>query len=150
MAIDYLRIYDGIKYQKDPVAALEKAHPPAERDENAPKETSAKPAVTPVEADKVSREEVISYQQLIREKIREVVARRYHVSSLEGDVYLEFVIDGLGNVLDFRIDRLKSSPGRLTDIVASSIKEASPFPPPPEGIRKDRVSFTIIISFRPR
>jgi hypothetical protein len=118
------------------------------------REVSAQRPVSPVAQDQkqVQRRDDTSYYQLVREKIRRTLKSNYKTgASREGNAYLEFTIDRAGNLIRFSIDGARSTSDKvLLKIVEVSLKEAAPFPPLPDDVRRDRLTFNILISFKER
>jgi protein TonB len=88
------------------------------------------------------------FAALIREKIAS--AKTYPASSRqaghEGKVLVAFVLSKDGHVLDASIQRT-SSHEKLDDAALEAVKKASPFPPIPEKLRRESMSFKLPISF---
>lgn len=88
-----------------------------------------------------------SYYQTIRGKIKETAYRNYNIKE-KGDVYLTFLLERNGALMDLNIDDSKSSASEsLKKISQASLKEASPFPNFPSELNSERLSFNVIISF---
>ncbi|MFA5146449.1 MAG: energy transducer TonB [Candidatus Omnitrophota bacterium] len=91
----------------------------------------------------------IDYYQLIREKIKEELKYRYRRWYKEGDVILNFILKSDGTLIGFDTDKAASTgDARLAEIASLSIKQASPFPPFPEGLPFPQMSFTVTVSFK--
>ena len=88
-----------------------------------------------------------SYYQTIRGKIKETAYRNYNIKE-KGVVYLTFLLERNGALMDLNIDDSKSSASEsLKKISLASLKEASPFPNFPSELNSERLSFNVIISF---
>lgn len=66
---------------------------------------------------------------------------------MEGDVYLWFVINRQGRVLDYRIDK-GSGHEMLDEEVERLIEEISQFPPVPSEVGADHLELVVPVSFR--
>lgn len=96
-----------------------------------------------------STEDYINYYQLIRERIRQEVKRRYRRSSEEGEVYLNFILGADGRLSACEADPALSRAGRqLIDMAAASLRSAAPFPPFPKALAVPRVAFSVTIVFK--
>lgn len=88
------------------------------------------------------------FATLIRERIAS--AKTYPSTARqaghEGKVLVAFVLDKDGHVVDLSVQRT-SSHARLDDAALEAVKKASPFPPIPEKLRRDSMSFKLPISF---
>jgi TonB family protein len=93
--------------------------------------------------------EYIGYYQLLREKIRSNVKRRYRSYYGEGEVRLNFVLNSGGKLTESAVDEAASSKDRtLKEIAVSSLREASPFPQFPKALSLPRMSFDVTIVFK--
>ena len=91
------------------------------------------------------------YCKLIREKIRQSIENKRLRYFAKGDVGLQFILSSDGALVKFGIDNERSTKDKgLINIAASSLKNASPFPPFPEDISASEMPFDIVISFRER
>ena len=89
------------------------------------------------------------YYKVIREKIMKKLKNLYRYYGRKGDVYLYFTLRSDGALTSFGVDNAKSTGDTaLTGIAASSLKQASPFPPIPKNLSLSELSFNVIISFR--
>jgi len=94
-------------------------------------------------------EEYIQYYELIREKIKKLVARNYRASRKEGAVEVAFVLDKKGALKNVSVDDANSAPCEaLRETALKSIKQCSPFPPPPEALGKRDITFSLAIIFK--
>ncbi|OIO38938.1 MAG: hypothetical protein AUJ75_02045 [Candidatus Omnitrophica bacterium CG1_02_49_10] len=92
-------------------------------------------------------EAFISYNKLIKEKIKECLA--YPVRYPKGDVYLSFTISRDGVLKDAEISGEPSSSDRiLRKASLDAVRGASPFPPFPEELTQKEIRFNLGISFR--
>ena len=98
-----------------------------------------------------STAEYIGYYHLIREKVRARLKENYVGYSTEGDVYLIFVLDSGGRLLEYAIEHSKSTGDKkLLDIAVTSLRQAAPFPAFPKGLSAPRMSFNLLVSFKRR
>lgn len=128
----------------------------AQRDLNFAKPLFVKPDIIairkkitlpPIGIDKIKNPSYLSYYQIVREKIRHAAYQNY-TRVEEGEVYLSFVISGVGDLKEIRLIEEKSSNTTyLRDIALRSIKAASPFPRFPPELDYPQLSFNVVISF---
>jgi hypothetical protein len=94
-------------------------------------------------------DEYMAYYNSIRERILKRLKRNYSHDYDDGDVHLFFVLDGKGRLFRMDVDLSGSTRNMaLVDIALSSLKQASPFGPPPEGLDLKRIPFGLIITFK--
>lgn len=139
--------------QAETVKPPKEAKPALARSDAATSQAPPQEAPRASEAEKIVLQKVsVSYNQIIREKIRRSVKARYNqATSKWGDIYLEFTVDKAGNLINFLVDMSRSSHDEaLLRIVEASLKEASPFPPLPDSVKRQRLTFNILISFKER
>lgn len=88
---------------------------------------------------------------LIRERIAS--AKTYppaaRQAGQEGKVLVAFVLGKDGRILDLAVDR-SSSHERLDQAAVQAVKNAGPYPPIPEKLGRDSISFKLPISFNLR
>ena len=95
-----------------------------------------------------SLEEYIFYYELIRQAIRRNIDRYYTRPTQEGEIHVIFGIEKNGSLKKISINKVKSSRSKLLERIAlKSVRAASPFPPFPEVLRKDELTFTVSIVF---
>ncbi|MBU1933116.1 MAG: TonB family protein [Candidatus Omnitrophica bacterium] len=102
------------------------------------------------EKDDAKKATYISYYRAVREKIRQYADRNYPATRRlgRGEIFLSFVVASSGELLRVKVIEERSVVDRtLRDIAINSIREASPFPPFPKGMRQYQITFNIIISF---
>jgi len=102
------------------------------------------------EQDEVKRATYISYYRAVREKIRQRADRNYpkRRSLGEGEVYLSFVVSSNGELLQVAVlDKKSATDSLLRRIAINSVRDASPFPAFPKGMRQYQINFNVIISF---
>jgi len=97
-----------------------------------------------------NKKEYTDYCKFIREKIRQRLENKHLPYYSPGDVNILFVVNSDGSLSDINIEEKSTGDEKLTQIAAHSIKEASPFPPFPEGLDLTQMSFGITISFKKR
>ncbi|MEJ5363410.1 MAG: energy transducer TonB [Spirochaetota bacterium] len=88
------------------------------------------------------------YTDMIRQRIQEVLvypatARK---DGIEGKTYIKFTIDKNGNLLSAILVRSSGS-ALLDDAALVAIHSASPFPPIPDTIGKERMTFVQGLTF---
>jgi outer membrane biosynthesis protein TonB len=90
-----------------------------------------------------------NYYHLIRDKIR-TKAFSYYDSSTVGDMYLVFTVLSDGRLENLSVKEKESLGSEfLRQIAISSIKDASPFPPFPDELKKyEHLQFSVSISFK--
>lgn len=122
----------------------------------APELFAAKPlSPTLIEETQVAKEDLQGIENgfagLIRERI--AAAKAYPTASRqaghEGKVLVAFVLSKDGQVLDVSVQRT-SNHERLDEAAVEAVKKAAPFPPIPEKIKRDSMSFKLPISFNLR
>jgi len=162
--VDYVTLKEPVKI-KEAVKDIELKIPETPKVELKPKvETAPAPSAptAKVEAKKSVSQEVaekqaqikttkdyINYYQLIREKIRERVKRRYRSYDDEGEISLNFVLNSNGTLISSYVgETLPASHRKLADIAITSLKEASPFPPFPKALSMPEISFTVTVVFK--
>ena len=92
-----------------------------------------------------------TYYQAIREKIRKAAKRRYGGKLDSGDVSLGFTLFSNGRLKEVSVLRQSSTAiSNLRTLAVQSLVEASPFPPFPERLRRDQLSFLVVLTFEPR
>ncbi len=88
-----------------------------------------------------------NYYKLIRGLIKDSV--RYPKQRIEGDIYVNFTLLRNGKLADISIlDEESTDNPLLKRVVLEGINEASPFPSFPEGLNKETLNLSVIISFR--
>jgi len=69
-------------------------------------------------------------------------------STGQGEVFISFTVTSSGELLQVMIVDKRSIPDSLLrDIAINSIRDASPFPPFPQGMNQYQITFNVIISF---
>ncbi len=103
--------------------------------------------VTPITSEKINSPIYTSYQDRIREGIKERVYANY--SRLDGGiVYLTFIISADGSLKDYLIIEEKTKASQnLRYISTKSLKEAH-FPPFPKGMTLPEYTFNIEIEYQ--
>ncbi len=119
--------------------------------ERKPNQIKSDPAnyvtVTPISSEKINSPSYTSYQDRIRESIKERVYANY--SKLDkGTVYLTFIISSDGSLKDYQIISEKSNASQnLRYISTKSLKEAR-FPPFLKGMSLPEYTFNIEIEYQ--
>jgi hypothetical protein len=98
--------------------------------------------------DPTNEKDYLVYTELLREKIKAELKKRYSRYSGEGDVCLLFILNSNGSLYAFDLTQDSTENKRLRDIALRGLKGATPFPSFPEALTYDRMAFHIIISFR--
>ncbi|MGB2706363.1 MAG: hypothetical protein WBC74_05880 [Candidatus Omnitrophota bacterium] len=94
-------------------------------------------------------EEYIQYYELIREKIKKLVAQNYTASREEGAVEVAFCLDKNGFLKNLFLDKPKSAQSVvLRETALKSIRQCSPFPPFPESLKNNDLTFSLAIIFK--
>lgn len=97
----------------------------------------------------ITQKDGINYFQLIREKIRSAVKKRYRGYSRNGDVRVYFTVERDGRLSQFSVDRAGSTTdATLLSIAQAGIKESSPFPPLPQSVKRGKFTFNLTITFK--
>jgi len=97
----------------------------------------------------ITQKDGINYFQLLREKIRSAVKRRYRGYSHSGDVRVFFTVEKDGRLSQISVNRAASTTdARLISIASDGIRESSPFPPLPRSVKRDRFTFNLTITFK--
>jgi len=99
-------------------------------------------------SDEDSQTITMRYTDIIRQRIQEalVYPTAARKDGIEGKSYIKFTIDKYGNVLMVMLVRSSGS-GLLDDAALTAIHSASPFPPIPEAICKERMTFVQGLTF---
>ena len=96
---------------------------------------------------KISNPVYLNYYQKVREKIRRSAFRNF-ARMRSGEVYLTFVIFSTGTLERIKVkDERSKADNYLKQIAIKSVKECSPFPAFPKGLKYPELSFNVIISF---
>ena len=94
-------------------------------------------------------EAYIQYYELVRERIKKYAAKNYTRSLKEGAVEAGFILNKNGTLKSASVNKSKSTDSAfLVDAALKSIKEASPFPPFPDSLKKKELAFAIAIIFK--
>jgi outer membrane biosynthesis protein TonB len=116
-------------------------------DEAARRQASAADAAQ-VKAEERARstKDYINYYQLIREKIRQRIRRRYGDRTIEGEARINFVMRSDGSLERWGADAAADE--GLAAIALASLREAAPFPRFPKELNLPRMSFTVVVVFK--
>ena len=98
--------------------------------------------------DPANEKDYIMYMELLREKIKNGLKKKYSRYCGEGDVYLFFILNSNGSLHAFDVSLDSADNKRLRDMALHGLKDAAPFPSFPEVLSYDRMAFSIVISFR--
>ncbi|HLF18149.1 MAG TPA: hypothetical protein VI749_04550 [Candidatus Omnitrophota bacterium] len=100
-------------------------------------------------SEKINNPKYLSYNQNIREKIRQQAYRHVdHPDFQQGEVYLTFVLGANGALQDLQIiDERTHANDYLRMAGLRSIKDANPFPPFPKDLSYPQLTFNVVISF---
>ncbi len=95
-----------------------------------------------------SRNITMQYTDMIRQRIQEalVYPATARKDGIEGKTYIKFTIDKNGNMLSAILVRSSGS-ALLDDVAILAIYSASPFPPIPDIIGKERMTFVQGLTF---
>ena len=90
----------------------------------------------------------LTYYEGIREKIRRAAKQRYRGERTSGDVSLGFTLFSNGVLKEVKVLQENSlrNPA-LRTMAVQSILDASPFPPLPTLLKKDQLSFVVVLTF---
>lgn len=101
------------------------------------------------EGEKISNPKYLSYNQNIRQLIKQQAYR--YVENPEfraGEVYLTFILGANGQLKDLQIIEGRSHASDfLKNAGIRSIKDADPFPPFPTDLKYPELTFNVVISF---
>ena len=98
-----------------------------------------------------TEEDYVSYNKIVRERIKQSLSNAYKRFYEGGDVDLFFIINADGKLSRFDVDYKKSTADKkLVDLAVSSLNKSSPFPPFPKGLSDQQLPFSITISFKER
>ncbi|MFH1478458.1 MAG: TonB family protein [Candidatus Omnitrophota bacterium] len=104
------------------------------------------------EKDEAKKATYVSYYRSVREKIRTYANNNYYSKKdlAKGEVFLSFTVTSRGELIQVNIvDESSTDNSYLREIALNSIRDASPFPPFPEGMSQYQITFNVIISFEP-
>jgi protein TonB len=94
-------------------------------------------------------EDYIHYYELVREKIKKRVAKKYTRFREEGTVEVSFTLRKNGTLKGTLIDEPKSTDKAFLKAAAiKGIKEASPFPAFPASLEAEELAFALAIIFK--
>jgi len=102
------------------------------------------------ERDEAKKATYIGYYRAIREKIKLFADGNYSKNRRlgEGEIFLSFSVASSGELLQVKVVDEKSFGSQaLRNIAINSIRDATPFPPFPKGMREYRITFNVIIAF---
>ncbi|MFC1590882.1 hypothetical protein ACFL42_05270, partial [Candidatus Omnitrophota bacterium] len=89
------------------------------------------------------------YFQTVRDKIRKQLKRNYTGFSEEGEVRLMFTLISDGSMDQYMIDQPRSTDDKLLlEVAELSLIDSAPFPKFPGGLKKNRITFNVVVSFK--
>ncbi len=90
----------------------------------------------------------LDYYRAIREKIKISANRHKPAFFNPGEVCVFFVLDNRGELRRLKIiDTRSSREPILRETSLTSVEDAAPFPPFPQGLKREQIAFNIIIAF---
>lgn len=96
-----------------------------------------------------TKEDYVSYNKIVRERIKQRLLSAYKRFYKGGDVNLLFIVNADGKLAQFDVDYKESTTDKkLIDLAVSSLKKSSPFPPFPERLSDPQLPFSVTISFK--
>lgn len=96
-------------------------------------------------------EEYISYYELLRENIKKALSQLYKDSKENGSIHVVFILHKDGNLEGVWIDETRSANSRyLREITLKSVRNSAPYPPFPETLNRDYLTFSIPVIFKRR
>ena len=103
-----------------------------------------------VEAKEIEKlDEYIAYHELVREKIKKRVIRYYKRAAEEGRVDAMFTLNRYGALKALDVAGVGSENNQyLIDAAERSIRSAAPFPPFPEALKIEELTFAVGIIFK--
>ena len=134
-----------VQSQPDPTPTPS-ATPPATKNSPTPKQESPALPIRPDAAANPSTQAIADWQQSLLARIDRFKRYPAQARGAEGVASLSFSIDRKGHLLSSRI--VKSSGSAILDAeTLALIKRAQPFPPPPNEIDTDNLSFVIPVNY---
>jgi len=102
-----------------------------------------------LKSEKISDKKYLSYNQLIRQKIKQMAYSHVDSPKFEqGEVYLTFVLGSNGVLQDIKIiDERTHASSYLRNIGLRSVRESNPFPPFPNDLNYPQLTFNVVIAF---
>ena len=89
----------------------------------------------------------LSYYKLINRQLQESVI--YPSNFTDGEVEVSFVLNADGSLRGLEvIDQTSESSYSLRETALQIVRNASPFPPFPESLQKQQLTFNVVICFR--
>ncbi|MBL7158700.1 MAG: energy transducer TonB [Candidatus Omnitrophica bacterium] len=105
----------------------------------------ALPAENYLKKEELERlEEYIQYYELLRERIKQSVAEHYRSARKEGGANVVFTLKRSGLLENLTVS---CDSEKLNRIAKKSIRNAAPFPPFPEKLESENLTFSIAIVF---
>ncbi len=107
--------------------------------------------VQEVPADPKVKGYYLAYYDRIRRRIRDTALKLYRQDMPGGDVFISFMLDSSGRLIEAHVVPEKSSASRwLFKIAMEALRKSSPFGKFPPELIQDRLRFNVIISFYKR
>lgn len=111
-------------------------------------ELNHKVAIMPISSEKINNPVYSAYYQMVHDRIEERVNANYDKIEA-GVVYLTFIVDAHGNLLEAQIVPEKTDASEhLQERALKSLKEASPFPPFYKGMNLTEYPFNVEIEYQ--
>lgn len=109
-----------------------------------------KMSVDLIRSEKITNPRYISYNQTIWQRIRNKAYSYFDREDFEeGQVYLTFIINSLGELEAIKIIEEKTFADEyLRSIGMRSVKDSAPFPPFPKDLTYPQLTFNVVISFK--
>jgi len=103
----------------------------------------------PLNLKKEKNKTVTAYYKIINEQLQQAVI--YPDIFSEGEVALSFVLTSDGNLKSVEvIDETVHNDTALKETAVKIVKNASPFPPFPENLHQQQLTFNVVFCFRER
>jgi len=119
--------------------------PPSEAEKKLVKKEMKKKAEE-VMAEQSERKLYSEYYLQVTQRLYDYIQRNYIDLGLKGEVNVVFLIDKNGNLVGEPAVIGDVEPA-IRDLAIEVVKKASPYPPFPEGLKKDKEAFNILLSF---
>ncbi len=105
--------------------------------------------VQEVPADPKVKAYYLDYYDKIRRRIRDTAFSLYRRGMRGGDVFISFMLDSKGRLIEAHVVPERSSaPRALFEIAMNALRQSSPFGAFPPELVHDQLRFNVIISFR--
>ncbi len=143
-------------YKKQAVVKAKSMAMPVTPPAPAPTQTAATQAAAPdmrtsadLLADPKSKEVFESYFVVVKDRIHQVVRRKYSRASVgEGQVALVFILRSDGRLENvWTVEKMSKADILVKNFARTCVRDAAPFPKFPESLGMNRISFNITIIF---